>query len=180
MGELFDEKGRPIQIAIGTIKTVRVTKAIAAAGDYAAEDVLSESASAGTAWTFSAIFRANNAGGYITKAKAIWQTTALTPRLTLYLFKATPTSNLNDNVANAAPSNADKANFIGQIDFPALEDLGGCSVAVVSPSTVGKLPLWVDAATDADDIIAIAVTRDDITGEVATNELSFELSVEQY
>ena len=166
---------------IGRHQTVRATKAIAAAGDYAAEDVISESATAGTAWAFPAIFRHAGAGGYITQAMAIWQTTALTPRLTLYLFNVTPpTCNLNDNVANTAPHNTDKATFVGQIDLPAMEDLGGCSVAIATTSTTGKLPLWVEPIAATDDLYAVVVTRDAITGEVATNELSIELSLDQY
>jgi len=164
-----------------SVKTVRTTKAIAAAGDYAAEDVISESASAGTDWDFPAIFRANNSGGYLVKAQAIWQTTGLTPRLTVYLFNVAPaTCATNDNAANTAPHNTDKAGFVAQLDFPALEDLGGVSLAIISPSTLGRLPLWVDAASTADDLFGIVATRDAITGEVATNELSIELSLERY
>ena len=168
--------------AAGVVKTVRTPKAIAAAGDYAADDVVSESATAGTDWDFAAIFRVNGVGGYLVKAQAIWQTTALAPRLTVYLFNVAPANCvLNDNVANTAPHNTDKASYVGRIDFPALEDLGtGISVAVATPSTVGNLPLWVDAASDADDLFGVVVTRDAITGEAATNELSIELCVEQY
>jgi len=163
-------------------KTVRTTKAIAAAGDYAADDVLSESASEGTAWGFANIFRRNNSGGYIIKAQAIWQTTALTPRLTIYLFNVTPpTCALNDNAANTAPHNTDEASYVGRIDFPALEDLGtGISVAVATPNVASNLPLWVDSAALAGDLYGVVVTRDAITGEVATEELSIELTLEQH
>lgn len=170
---------------IGTVSgvgaTVRVTKAIAAATDYTAEDVVAETGTA-TPWGFTAIFRANAAGGYITKAQALWKTTALTARLTLYLFNVTPpTCALNDNAANTAPHNTDKASYLGKIDFPALEDLGtGMSTAVATPSTTGNLPLWVVGAAAADDLYGVLVTRDAITTEVAADELSIELTVEQY
>jgi len=160
-------------------KRVSVSKAIAAAGDYAAEDVLSESASEGTAWTFAEIARSNGLGGYITKAHALWQTTALTPRLTLYLFNASPTTNLNDNIANTAPAYADLAKYVGKIDFPALEDLGGMSEAIATPSTTGNLPLAFECSSTADDLIGILVTRDAITGEVTNNTLTIRLEADQ-
>lgn len=167
---------------IGKGKTVSVTKALESANAYAADDVLSESdtASAGTAWTFAAIFRTNNTGGYITKVHAICETTAVTPRLTLFFFKATPTCELDDNAANTAVVHADEANFLGKVDLPAMEDLGtGDSESLATPSTVGNLPLWVDSASDADDLIVVVVTRDVFTN-TAGNDLIIKITVEQY
>jgi hypothetical protein len=161
--------------------TVSVTKALESAGAYAAEDVLSESDTpdAGTAWTFAAVAKVNGGTGYIVKAQAICETTDVTPRLTLYLFNATPTSELDDNAANTALLHADLANYVGKIDFPAMEDLGGDSEAVVSPSTYGNLPLAFQCASDADDLIGILVTRDAFTN-TATNDMTVRLTVEQY
>lgn len=167
------------QEIIGRQKTVSVSKALAAAGDYAAEDVLSQSVDAGTVWTFSSIARQNGAPGYITKAHALWETTALVPRLTLYLFNIAPTTNLHDNVANAAPAYADLTQYIGKIDFPAMEDLGGMSEAVATPSTTGNLPLAFTSVASS-DLYGILVTRDAITGEVATKTMTIKLTVEQY
>ena len=174
---VVDSNGNLIQ---GTLKTVSVTKALAAAEDYAAEDVMCENATTGVAWTFASIARANGAKGYITKAHAMWETTALTPRLTLYLFNAAPTTELDDNKANAAPAFADLAQYVGKIDFPAMEDLGGMSEAVATPSTYGNLPLEFECASDADDLIGILVTRDAITGEAAGESMTVRLTVEQY
>ncbi len=160
---------------------VSVTKALAAAGNYAAADVLSESASAGTAWNFVNVARINGGTGTITKAIALLETTALTPGITLFLFHTLPTSALNDNVANTAVLHADEANFIGRITFPAMADLGsGDSEAVVTPSlATGNLPLdFVTAAGDR-DLYGIAVTRDAITGETATDDLIIKLFVRQ-
>jgi len=162
------------------LKTVSVTKALAAAGDYAAEDVMSENASSGTAWTFSAIAKVNAGTGYIVKAQAICETTGLTPELTLYLFNATPTSNLNDNAANTALLHADLASYVGKIDFPAMEDLGGDSEAIATPSTVGNLPLAFECASGADDLYGILVTRDAITGESAGDDMTVRITAEQY
>ena len=127
---------------IARLKTVSVTKALAAAGNYDAEDVLSQSATVGTVWTFSAIATSNGRGGYITRARVICETTALTPRLTLYLFNTTPTSAVNDNVANTAVLNADIAKYEGKIDFPAMEDLGGDSEATHNPSGKWREDSW--------------------------------------
>ncbi len=167
-------------VTVGWAKTVSVTKALAAAGDYAAEDVMCESATTGVAWTFSAIARGYGTKGYITKAHAMWETTALTPRLTLYLFNAAPSTELDDNKANAAPAYADLSQYVGKIDFPAMEDLGGMSEAVATPSTTGNLPLEFECASGADDLIGILVTRDIIDGEAAGESMTIRLTAEQY
>ncbi|KKM20043.1 hypothetical protein LCGC14_1649510 [marine sediment metagenome] len=159
------------------MRVVSVTKAIAAAGNYDAEDVLSESASAGTAWQFSDIAR-KGSRGYITNARVACETTGLKHRLTLYLFKATPASELDDNKANTALLHADLANYQGKIDFPGLEDLGGDSEAVATPSTVGNLPLAFECAPDDGDLFGILVTRDAITGETATDDYTVTLTAE--
>lgn len=164
----------------GRKKVISVSNAIAAAGDYAAEDVLSEHATEGTAWTFADIARSHGKGGYITKAHALWETTNLTPRLTLYLFNATPSTNLNDNVANTAPAYADLAKYVGKIDFPAMEDLGGMSEALATPSPTNNLPLAFECASTSDNLIGIVVTRDAIIGEVATKVLTIRLEADQY
>ena len=164
----------------GVQKTVSVSQAIAAAGDYAAEDVMCSDATTGVPWTFAAVSRVDGGSGYITKAHAMWETTALAPRLTLYLFNATPTSEMDDNKANAAPAYADLAQYVGKIDFPAMEDLGGMSEAEATPSTTGNLPLAFTCASGADDLIGILVTRDAITGETATDVLTIRLTAEQY
>lgn len=154
-------------------KVVRASQVLAAAGDYGAEDVLSGSTTAGVAFFFAGMSKKDGGSGEIDRATVFCSTTALTPRITLFLFNQLPTSNLNDNAANTGPSVADHPNFKGQIDFPALEDLGGGSTAVISSSTVGGLPLVYECVTRA--LYGIAVTRDAITGEAAGMVLSFEL-----
>ncbi len=158
-----------------------VTKALAAAAIYHAEDVLSESATngAGTAWTFSDVVDVNGGSGYIIKAQVISETTNVTPRLTLFLFSATPTSELDDHAANTALLHADLANYVGRIDFPAMEDLGGDSMAVCTPSTTGNLPLAFKCAATANDLFGILVTRDAFT-QTATDDCTVILQVEQF
>ncbi|MEE8473021.1 MAG: hypothetical protein V3S82_07620 [Dehalococcoidia bacterium] len=94
-------------IVAPSLKTVSVTKPLAAAGDYAAEDLMSEKATGGTAWKFPNMGRVNGGSGYITKAQITWDTTALTPRITLFAFSKAPTSATNDNVANTGVFRAD-------------------------------------------------------------------------
>ena len=161
--------------------TVSVTKALVAAGDYAAFDVMSENASAGTVWTFSSVVSGNGGSGTIVKAIALLETTNLTPGLTLFLFTALPTSVLNDNVANTAVLHADEANFVGRITFPAMADLGtGDSEAMVTPSlTSGNLPLTFNCPTGDNALYGVVVTRDAITGEAAGEDLIIKLTVER-
>ncbi len=164
---------------VGTQKTVSVTKVITTGGAYLAEDVVSNSTSAGTSWTFSAIARQHGASGYITKAHVISETTAIAPRFTLFVFIATPTCALNDNAANTALLHADLANYVGKIDFPGMEDLGtGDSEAVATPSTTGNLPMGFTCAAAADDLYGVLVTRDVFT-QTAGDDIIVRLTVEQ-
>ncbi len=165
---------------VGRLKTVSVTKALASATAYTAEDVLSESASAGTVWTFTDIARQAGAGGYISKVHAICETTAVTPRLVLFLFTAAPTCAVNDHAANTALLHADLANYVGKVDLPAMEDIGtGDSEAVATPSTTGSLPLSFTCASTSRNLIGVLATRDAFTN-TATNDMVIRVSVEQY
>ena len=159
--------------------TVSTTKALASAVAYAIEDVLSEHATTGTDWDFDTAGKVNGGTGFIVKAQAICETTAVTPRLTLFLFNVAPTSAVNDNVANTALLHADLTKYIGKIDFPAMEDLGGDSEAIVTPSTYGNLPLTFTCASADDALYGILVTRDAFTN-TATNDMTIVLTFEQY
>ena len=181
----FDDVNHRINVntsaASGTLTMVTVTKALEAAAAYTANDVLSETdtGSAGTAWTFAAVAGADGGSGYITKAQVISESEGVVPRLTLFLFSETPTSELDDNAANTAPDAADKAFYVGKIDFPAMESLGTTdSNSICSPGTVGNLPLAFECATDADDLYGILVTRDAFT-QTATDDLTVKLTVER-
>ena len=156
-------------------KVSQATKLLAAAGDYAAEDVMSESASAGTVWEFPDLVSDKGGHGYITKAMAFLSTTALTPRIALYLFDEAPTSALNDNVANTAVLIADRLHYQGRILLPAMGDLGGESEAIATPSTSGNLPLEFKCGPDSRSLFGIAVTRDAITGEAAGMSMGISL-----
>lgn len=115
---------------------VKVSKTIAAAGDYAAGDIVSESATngAGTAWRFGGIENRAGQGSHITRAFIVGSGTgadAVTAVYKLWLFNANPsTSELDDNAAKSF-SAADMANFIGIITFKAMADQGAVSYAEV-------------------------------------------------
>jgi hypothetical protein len=158
-----------------------VTKALAAAGNYAADDVLSESASAGTAWEFTEAVQRPGGTGTIVRAVALLETNALTPGITLFLYSATPTSVLNDNVANTAVLHADAANYLGRITFPAMTDFGAGDSEAVADNTVASsnMPFTFVAGASTTSIFGIAVTRDGITGEAATEELIIKLTIVQ-
>lgn len=158
---------------------VEATKALAAAGDYAAEDVLSESATVGVPYVFQHIARKSGGAFKITKAIALLTTTALAPRVTLFLFTYRPTSALNDNVANTAVLTGDRAHYLGRIEFPAMSDLGGNSEAIATLDTGSNLPLEGRCGPTDDSVYGIAVTEDAITGEAAGMQLMFKLFVRQ-
>ena len=171
-----------IRAIAGVLEMVSVTKICEAEGAYSAADVISETdtASSGTPWTFASIARTDGASGYITGARVISETTALTPRLVLYLYIATPTCELDDNASNTANVWADRANVVGQIDFPAMSENGtGASATQASPSTVGGLPIPFTCASDADDLIGVLVTLDAFD-QVDDKSIRIDLTVEQY
>ena len=160
----------------------------ASGGDYTAADVMSDddTTSGGTAMSFTGIGESEGAAGYITKASILCSTTALTAKLTLFLFSATPTCELDDNAANTAVLAADQANYIGHINFPAMEDLGtGMSHTLAMPNQVvntlitSNLPLAFNCASDSNTLYGVLVTRDGITGEDASMTVRINLASEQ-
>ena len=126
---------------------------------YTNEDVISEDASTGTAWTFTAVVPENGGGGKIVKAALLCGETAKAPVCTVYLTNVTPTGNLNDNAANTNPVYATEGdNYQGRLDFAALEDLGGPSEAVLTAADT-KIPLPFVCAAGANDLYGVLVVR---------------------
>ena len=163
----------------GRTATVSVLRTLAAAGNYDAEDVMSDDADngEGTAITFTGVGRTKGTAGKIVQASILCSTTALTPRLTLYLFSSTPTCELDDQAANTAVLAADQAKFVGQIDFPAMSDLGtGMSGTISTMSTWGNLPIYFVCEEDSANLYGVLVTRDAITGEAANMTVRINLT----
>jgi len=175
---LTDPKGRLISVSGVSRVSVSTTVAVPATTDYAAEDVLSDSASAGTSWTFSNVVAEEGGSGTIVNALCICQTTQVTHRPTLYLYNVVPTSNLNDNAGNAAPSWTDRAGYIGKITFPALSDKGGATETEVNPGS-GGLPKPFVCGVTLRDIYGILITEDAITAESAGHSYLINLLIDQ-
>ncbi len=165
-----------ILLVTGKLINAKTTLALAAATDYAAEDVMA--ASDALAWRFKNVVEREGGSGIIIGSKALCGTTALPLWLTLFLFEATPTSNLTDNVANTALLAADLRNYIDRIDYVTMSDLGGLSEAKASPSTVGGLPISFTLESGR-DIYGILVTRNAETGEAANMKMTLTLDVLQ-
>ena len=172
-------------VSLGPLVEVSVTKALAAAGDYGADDLMSESASAGTVWTFSNVVPVNGGSGKITQVLAILETANLANALTLLLFNTAPTVELNDNVLNVEPTHATISEFLGFLELPAMVDLGaGDSVALATSNhqgdtLSGQLPFEFVCAAGSRNLYGLVITRAAITGETATDDLTVRLTVRQ-
>ena len=126
---------------------------------YTNEDVFSENASSGTAWTFDAVVPDPGAGGRIVKAMVACDDTAIVPVLSMYLTNVTPLGVLNDNLGNTNPVYATEVdNYQGRLDWPAMQDLGGMSEAVLSSADT-KLPLHFTTASGDDALYGVLVIR---------------------
>ena len=126
---------------------------------YTNEDVISESTSAGTAWTFTDAVPENGAGGKIVKAVVLCDETGQVPVLSMYLSNVTPTGALDDNGANTNPVYATEGdNYQGRLDWAALEDLGGPSEAILTAADL-KVPLPFVCAAGAKALYGVLVVR---------------------
>jgi len=105
---------------------------------YAALDVIAESTSAGTVWQFSNI--APSTGGEIViTAAALEIDVAAIPagqgRFRLHLYSTSPTA-INDNAAFNLIA-ADRAKYLGYIEFPEMNDLGDTLYSSLEESYFG-------------------------------------------
>jgi len=150
------------------VKVVQVVKALEAVGAYTATDVLSESDTNtfGTSWEFEDIVRGDGDSGYIIAALVASQSESIVPRLTMFLFNKQPTSELDDNAFNTAPSETDVSRgiYVGRIDFPAMSSVGTTdSNAIATPSTSGNIPLPFKCAVGSRSLHGILATKDAFT-----------------
>ena len=153
-------------------KTVTAVKNLGATTAYTIGDVMSESATVGTAWKF------NFGGpGYITKAVAVSVTTGMTARLIAQCYSRPPTCNLNDEAPSTGPVPADIPFFLGTVDFPAMTDIvTGPSYTTATPSTYGNLPLEFNVPIVY--VVLASLTADDfLDGTLFYLSLSAEIEV---
>ena len=154
---------------------VSVEKALAAAENYADEDVLSESTSSGTHWDFADIASQNGRVVWLHKSIVTIETTDLVPVLTLHLFNIAPTGTLNDNVANVNPNAADKEEYQGRVTFAAMSNEGGISEAQV----IHNPPIPLGCASGDTSIYGVLTTGTAFANEAATMKCLIKLMVRE-
>ncbi len=173
-----DDKGRTIAVVGLATKYVSTTLTIAGTTNYAAGDVVSNSASAGTYLTFSNVVKQAGGSGKIVGAIALSQSTQITFQPTLFLFHTAPVSSMmNDNVASTAPHWSDRTYYAGEIDFPSFSyTTGGARAEVVEGE--GKLPKKFKCAGGDTNLYGIVKTETAETSEVASAGYLFILLIE--
>lgn len=145
---------------------------------YSDEDVFSESAGSGTAWTFDAVVPDGGAGGQIVKAMVACDDTNIVPVMTMYLTNVTPTGVLNDNVGNTNPVYATESdNYQGRLDWPAMQDLGGMSESVLTSADT-KLPLHFTTAAGDDALYGVLVVRSAAHTPTSAAKIRVTLTIE--
>lgn len=127
---------------------------------YAANDTVSDSTSAPNVLTFTGMGRVNAGTGYVVKARLTTSQTSNTARHRLHLFRAAPTA-INDNAGCSAPLATNLANWIGYIDFPAMQTGAGSPDRAFSVADGLRLHFACDAA--ATSLFGLLMTLDAYT-----------------
>jgi hypothetical protein len=159
-------------------KTVSVTKTIAAAGNYTANDVLSNSATngAGTDWDFLDCARSGGLSFEIRGVRFYCSAggVALTPRL--HLFTVAPTTSEMDDNAAFNLTTADRTGYKGYIDpLAAFADMGDFAYAQND-----DLAKQITTENGDKGIYGILETKTDETGESANMTITVELEIIQF
>ncbi len=172
-------KGKRVGIIGTPVAAVAALKTMAATTNYTQYDVMSNSASAGTVWTF-AMPEGCPAGASIEILDALLyaKNTQATHLTRLYLFNSSSLNcNLYDNAANTIPHASDMFSgttplTIAQkwIDFGALVQRGsGGTQAVASPGN-GNIPLVVTLGASETSLYGVTVDMSGETAELASCE----------
>jgi len=158
-GALASQAGAPATVAATLNGT---SPEIAAAGDYAAGDVLNDSASAGHAWVIPNAARAAGRGGIIEKVLVTCDVEGMIPRFRLHMFNALPGNLNNDNVALVLNED-ERDNYLGFIDMPPLQTTGSSQFSW--SQLIDRFPFKCPAGVT--DLWFILQTLDAFTNEVA-------------
>lgn len=153
---------------------VSVTKRIPAAGNYSANDIVSDSVSANaSAWTFTNLARALGEPFVIKACRLKVDSTALTVFLgRLHLFRKNPTSSeLRDNVAKAWVL-ADMESKVGWIDLPLFT-----AQTVFAEAFNYDLSMEITPETDSRTLYGVLETLTAETNEVAGMMMTVALEV---
>lgn len=158
-----------------TAVEVEARKTIAAAGDYTAGDVVSENATAGTAWKFENCARFPGRPFYITSVQANCSEDSITAMLLrIHWFIRDPNASVrNDNVA-MAHAQADRPAYRGFTDLTVFVDLGDFSA--IGDDTIRKL---IVPDPSSRDLYAIVETRAAEANETANMNMTITLGIEQ-
>lgn len=166
------DAAKTVGIATFVQGTCDGANALAAAGDYAANDVLSNDAGAGAGdpWLFTGLARVSGGSGIISRAVITTNVEAFAARLRLWLFNAAPSAatEQDDNAAFLLDAD-DKTKLIGYIDFDASADAGEVSV------TQNLDVRMAFKAVGSANIYGILQTLDAITNETAGMLVTIEL-----
>lgn len=149
---------------------------IAAAGDYGALDVLSQSASNGVGvhWVLPSIARVSGYGGVIKRIIATLSVAAVTAQLRLHFFNAAPTTTEKDDNAAFLLDADDRAKYLGYIDLPALATSGSSEVSFAQISTE-----FAFKCVGTTDLYFIVQTIGAFTNETAGMTLDFQVTASQ-
>jgi hypothetical protein len=151
----------------GSIARIRATLnsvspgVIAAAGDYAAGDVLNDSTTAGHAWVLPSIARLTAGGFLAQKVLITCSVAAMVPRFRLHVFSAVPSVLQNDNVAFLLDAD-DRAIYLGYIDMPAMQTSGSSEIGW-SESDLQ----WIASTSGSANLNFVLQTLDAFTNESA-------------
>lgn len=171
---IFDAVNRQTQRIIGTLAGVS-PGVLAAAGDYGALDIMSDSASAGNVWVFANAARFKGGNGRIRKMLVTTSVEGITSKFRLWLFHtALTTTAVNDNAAFNLTA-ADRDKVVGYIETLAAVDMGAINYA----QSIG-LDMEFSLPDGETDLYGVLVTVDAVSAETAGMTASVELQVEQY
>lgn len=155
-------------------RTVRREKKLAAAGNYAAGDVLSESATdgAGTAWYFPGLAPGPGLPFLISDALLLFDEDSVAARVRCHGLRRKPNAatEMDDNAAFAVAA-ADFDNYLGPLfDLPAAADRGA-----ISSGENGDVRKLVTPDPDSDGVYIIMELLDAETNETAGMRAVLEL-----
>lgn len=153
----------------------------AAAGDYADNDVLSDSASngVGTALEFAnAVADPAGAAMVIGGSINVVASTSVAATIGLQLFSQTPTATeLDDNAAEGGVGAADAPYYLGEILFAAGTDYGAGTIKTPSTLTPAA-PLFVHSESGSRSIFGRLIFRDAEANETAAMPVHVTLYLE--
>lgn len=155
---------------LNPVKSVSASFAAAAAGDYADNDVISNSASngAGLALEFPLAVRVpGGAGMVISGTINVVASTSVAATIGLQLFSQTPTATeLDDNAAEGGVGAADAPYYLGEMLFATGTDYGAGNIKPPSAVTPAA-PLFIHAEGVSQSIFGRLVFRDAEASETA-------------